>query len=115
MRSFTTEVDYCNLHPRLSVNTMEGVKLKTVGTAYDIKGVECERSFIKKAYLSVLFSETKRPSCMSVLNSANKLGLIPMQTKNACKAFMYLIRSLKRIYKSVSISFLKTYGLNCNT
>ena len=43
--------------------------------AYDIKGVECERSFIKKAYLSVLFSETKDQAVMSVLNSANKLGL----------------------------------------
>ena len=85
--SFTTEVDYCNLHPRL-LYTMEGVKLEDSWDAYDIEGVECERSFIKKAYLSVLFSETKSQAVMSVLNSANKLGLIPMQTKNACKALV---------------------------
>lgn len=80
---FTTEVDFCNLHPRL-LYTLEGIALEDDWDAYELKDFDCERSFIKKAYLSILFSDSYDQAVKSVLNTANTLKLKVMQNKISC-------------------------------
>ena len=82
--SLTTEVDFCNLHPRL-LYTLEGISLPEEWDAYLIPEVGCSRSFIKGAYLSVLFAESEEQAVKSVLSKANKDKYKEMQTKKACK------------------------------
>jgi hypothetical protein len=73
-----TEVDLSNLHPRL-LYTLEGVVLDAKWDAYKIdcldwvvNGKSNLRSFLKAAYLSVLFSESKDEAAKSILHKANK-------------------------------------------
>lgn len=82
-----TEVDYCNLHPRL-LYTLEGIELPDGWDAYEIEGLSWVsdkpkdvRNFLKKSYLSVLFSKDKQTAIMSVLNSANKRKHIHISNK----------------------------------
>ena len=85
--SLTTEVDFCNLHPRL-LYTLEGISLSHEWDAYVIPDVDCSRSFIKRAYLSVLFAKSEEQAIKSVLSKANKEKLKVMQTKAACRSLV---------------------------
>lgn len=83
----TTEVDFCNLHPRI-LYTLEGLDLPVDWDAYSLEGLSCERTFIKKAYLSVLFSESKSEAIKSVLHSANTGGYKEYQNKKFCETLV---------------------------
>lgn len=83
----TTEVDFCNLHPRL-LYTLEGISLPSDWDAYIISDIDCNRSFIKGAYLSVLFAESEEQAVKSVLSKANKEKYKIMQTKKACESLV---------------------------
>lgn len=83
----TTEVDYCNIHPRM-LYTLEGIGLKDEWDAYCIPSLKwvCEdkkalRTFFKGAYLSILFSEDKEEAIKSVLQKANKSNTINIKNK----------------------------------
>lgn len=86
----TTEVDFCNLHPRL-LYTLEGIKLPIDWDAYCLENITCDRTFIKKAYLSVLFSESKEAAIKSILYSANKGGYKEYQNKPFCEELVNTI------------------------
>lgn len=79
----TTEVDFCNLHPRL-LYTLEGIPLPDDWDAYVLEDIDCDRKFIKKAYLSILFSESEEKAIKSVLNQANMSQYKEMQNLSAC-------------------------------
>ena len=73
-----SEVDYSNLHPRM-LYTLEGVVLEDTWDAYDITELQwvCDnkkdlRTFLKSAYLAILFSKDIEEATSSVLQKANK-------------------------------------------
>ena len=85
--SSVTEVDVSNFHPRI-IYTLENIELPEDWDAYDIKPLSWvsdnkkrTRTFMKSAYLSVLFSKDKEEAVKSVLSWANKDKNIKVNTK----------------------------------
>lgn len=99
-----TEVDYANLHPRL-LYTLEGVTLKDSWDAYAIDGLEwinsdskVRRGFLKKAYLSILFSEDEKQATKSVLSEANKMkDILISKAKDAAKVVESILNKNSKI------------------
>lgn len=97
-KEFVTEVDYCNLHPRL-LYTLEGIELPYNWDAYRVEGIEwvCSdskllRKAVKQFYMSVLFSDTEDEAVKSIISESNKLAHIKVKGKRDAKKVLQAIK-----------------------